>query len=120
MSIRNFLADLFSRSLARSDSGLGPGMSVNPATGLPMLDGAIDVAGNPFGTRRHETEDNAEFPVCGGSGHHHDDHRPFGGLDHQTSGMSTDWSSSSWSGTSSAWPDHSSSSSGGYDPSRGW
>lgn len=120
MSIRNFLADLFSRSHAVSDAGLGPGMSVNPATGLPMLDGAIDVAGNPYGTRRHETEDDAGFTSCSGSSYHHDDYRPVGGFDHDTSSTSTDWSSSSWSGTSSAWPDHSSSSSGGHDPSCGW
>lgn len=25
-------------------------MAANPATGLPMTDGGIDVAGNPFGT----------------------------------------------------------------------
>ena len=116
MSIRNFLADLFSRS----HPALNPGMSVNPATGLPMLDGAIDVAGNPYGTRRHETEDDGGSPGCGGSSHHHDDHRPIGGFDHHSSGTSTDWSGTSWSGTSSGWPDHSSSSSGGYDPSRGW
>lgn len=120
MSIRNFLADLFSRSHAASDAGLGPGMSVNPATGLPMLNGAIDVAGNPYGTRRHETENDAVSPDCGGLSHLHDDHRSVGGFDHHSSSTSTDWSSSSWSGTSSAWPDHSSSSSGGYDPSRGW
>lgn len=120
MSIRNFLADLFSRLHAGSDVGLSPGMSVNPATGLPMLDGAIDVAGNPYGIRRHVTEDDVDLPSCDGSSHLHDDHRPVGGFDHDTFSTSTDWSSSSWSGTSSAWPDHSSSISGGYDPSRGW
>ena len=115
MSIRSILADLFSNWRAPGR----PTMDINSATGLPMLDGAIDVAGNPYGTRRHVTEDDAGSPSCSGSSHLHDDHRPFDGLDHHTSGTSTDWSSSSWSGTSSAWPDHSSSS-GGYDPSRGW
>lgn len=120
MSIRNFFADLFSRSRTGPDAGLNPGMSVNPATGLPMLDGAIDVAGNPYGTRRRETEDDAGSTSCSGSNHHHDDHRPVGGFDHHSSSTSTDWSSSSWSGTSSAWPDHSTSTSGGYDSSRCW
>ena len=114
MSIRSILADLFSDWRAPGR----PVMDINPVTGLPMLDGAIDVAGNPYGTRRHETEDDGGSPDCGESSHHHNDHRPVGGFDHDTSSTSTDWSGSSWSGTSSAWPDHSTSSSGGYDPSR--
>ena len=120
MSICNFLADLFSRSHAGSDAGQGPGMSVNPTTGLPMLDGAIDVAGNPYGTKRHEPEGDAGPPSCSGSNHHHDDHRSIGGFDHDTSSPSTDCRSSPRPPTPSAWPDHSISSSGGYDPSRGW
>ena len=96
MSIRSFFTDLF-----------GAGHSVNPATGLPMTGGAVDVAGNPYGTElRH---------------HHHDAAGTSGGsvdLHHHVGGTTTnDWSSPSW-------PDHSSSTSpssgGGYDPMRGW
>ena len=95
MGIRSFFTDLFEG-----------GPPVNPATGLPMPGGAVDVAGNPYGAdlRRHHE------PVSAPSGpvdlHHH-----------AGSPTTNDWSSPSG-------PDHSSSTSWpsgcGYDPTRGW
>ncbi|PAX06380.1 hypothetical protein [Sphingomonas lenta] len=115
MSICSFLADLFDRWGAHGSVDVDPSPGVNPATGLPMMDGAVDVAGNPFGTSRQRHDD----PYGAGTGsagldHHH----------HSGSSINNDWSSSSWSGVSNSWPDYSSSSSSspsdGYDPSRGW
>lgn len=102
MGMRSFFNRLF-----------GAGPSVNPATGLPMMGGAVDVGGNPYGTDLRR-EDNMATMSGGAIDHHHD---------YAGSPTSNDWSSSSWSGVSSSWPDHSSSTSssfGGYDPSRGW
>ena len=114
MSVRSFITDLFDRwsGHATTDWGASPG--VNPATGLPMMGGSVDVAGNPYGTDRHRFDE----PYGTGTGSAGFDHHR-----HAGSPTSTDWSSSSWSGVSSSWPDHSSSASsfgGGYDPSRGW
>lgn len=105
MGVRSFLSDLVNHWGANASSERG--LSVNPATGLPMLGGGIDMAGNPYGTdlRQH---DDAGSPSSSGV-----DHQPLG------SPISNDWSSSSWSGASTSWPDHSSSISG-YDSSRGW
>lgn len=109
MGLRSFPDDLFSRSQSGSDP------DVNPATRLPMLDGGVDVAGNPYGIDAHRRDD----PPRSSAGSSSHDDRQHGG-----SATSNDWSSSSWSGVSSSGPDHSSSSSasfsGGYDPSRGW
>ena len=109
MSMRSFFADLFSQW------GSNAGPSVNPATGVPMLNGSIDVHGSPYGVDAHRHDDP---PGSGASSISHDHYN------HSGSPTSNDWSSSSWSGVSSSWPDHSSSSSssfgGGYDPSRGW
>ena len=96
MSIRSFFTDLFE---ARS--------SVNPATGLPMTGGAVDVAGNPYGNDLR---------------HHHDAAGTSSGLVdfHHVGGTTTNDSSSP------SWPDHSFPSTtpwtpgGGYDPTRGW
>lgn len=108
MGIRSFFADLFSGSLV--GSGASSGMDVNPVTGLPMTGGAVDVAGNPYGTDLRHHDDAASS--SGGIADHHR---------HAGSPIDNDWSSSSWSGVSISWPDHFSSSStgGGYDPSRG-
>ncbi|HEX8555523.1 MAG TPA: hypothetical protein VF695_12510 [Sphingomonas sp.] len=109
MGLRSFFADLFSRLTPSS------GPEVNPATGLPMLDGGVDVQGSPYGTDAHRHDDPSGAGTGAGAGtlNH----------DHPGSPTSNDWSSSSWSGVSTSWPDHSSSSSsfgGGYDPLRGW
>lgn len=108
MSVRSFIADLFSRW----DTSAAP--SINPATGAPMLNGSVDVHGNPIGVAAHRDDDLPSASTDSGHDHHQ----------HPSSPTSNDWSSSSWSGVSSSWPDHSSSSSssfdGGYDPSRGW
>ena len=101
MSIRSFFTDLF-----------GAGPSVTPATGLPMTSGTIDVTGNPYGTDLHRHDDPPSSPSSFVD-HHHDHH-------HAGSSVDNDWSSSSWSGVSSSWSDHSSTSDSGYDPSRGW
>ena len=101
MSIRSFFTDLF-----------GTGPSINPASGLPMMASTIDVARNPYGTDLHRHDDAPSSPSSAAD-HHHDHH-------HAGSPIDNDWSSSSWSGASSSWPDHSSTSGGGYDPSRGW
>lgn len=108
MSIRSFFAHMVDHLYASRSHDAGP--SVNPATGLPMLGGSVDIGGNPYGTdlRRH---DDAPSPSGGFA-----DDQP-----HAGSPIDNDWSGSSWSGASSSWPDHSSSAStGGYDPSRGW
>ena len=109
MGLRSFITDLFGHSRPGSDPG------VNPATGLPVLSGGVDVAGNPYGVDTHRSDD----PSSSGAGASSHDYHQHGG-----SATSNDWSSSSWSGVSSSWPDHSSSASssigGGYDPSRGW
>lgn len=100
MGIRGFFADLFDRW--GGVGGPDPDPGVNPATGLPMADGAVDVQGNPFGIDLHRHD-------------HHDHHHHGAGLDdHWTSS-----SSPSSHDASSSWPDHFSSE-GGYDPSRGW
>lgn len=95
MSIRSFFTDLF-----------GAGPSVNPATGLPMPGGAIDVAGNPYGADLRRHHDEVGTSVSPVDLHHH-----------VGSSTTNDWSSMSW-------PDHSSSTSpsasGSYDPTRGW
>lgn len=36
-------------ALSIADTAISDHMQVNPASGLPMLDGCIDVMGNPFG-----------------------------------------------------------------------
>jgi len=64
MSIFNFLFGwLGDDSIAEPDDDLtsqhaDTGCSVNPATGLPMLDsdacGGVDVGGNPYGTDLHD------------------------------------------------------------------
>ena len=103
MGVLGFLSDLFDRWGVSGgvDAGAGrsmePDPGVNPATGLPMLDGGIDVMGNPLGIDLHRHDHH----------HHHD------GFDDRWGGSF----SSSWHDTSRSWPDHSSSS---YDPSRGW
>ena len=50
-----FIKPLFGSSTAGSTDSLGTvasSPSINPATGLPMIDGcgSVDVGGNPFGT----------------------------------------------------------------------
>lgn len=37
-------------TLSFADTTISDHMQVNPANGLPMIDGCIDVMGNPFGT----------------------------------------------------------------------
>lgn len=107
MSIRSFFVDMLDHLRAGRPRDTGP--SVNPATGLPMLGGSVDVGGSPYGADLHRHDD-----VVTSSGEFAD-HRP-----HSGSPADNDWSSSSWSGVSSSWPDHSSSgSTSGYDPSRG-
>lgn len=120
MGVRSFLTDLFDNWSVGTPSDPGP--SVNPATGLPMMGGMVDAAGNPFGVDLHRHDDQIGAPVGGGDDHHHrscfDDH-----WSGSAGPIGTGWdsSSSSSSGTSDPWPDHSSSSpSGGYDPFRGW
>lgn len=51
MDIRSFLDGLFSSGVA--DVSADPGPAINSATGLPMMDGTVDVAGNPFGVDLH-------------------------------------------------------------------
>lgn len=114
MGIRSFLSGLF-----------GSGPSINPATGLPML-GAVNTEGNPYGTDLHRHDD--PIGMSAGASGIGDDHHHHDGLDDHWSSPGSptgnDWSSSSWPGVSSPWPDHSSGASssigGGYDPSRGW
>lgn len=122
MSLRSFFADLFGRTHAEPGASLSRdnsrGMDINPATGLPMLDDAVDVAGNPYGTRRHRPEEDTTAASWSGPEHHHDDHRAIGGLDDYGSSTGTDRSGASPS-TYDPWSDHSSYA-GGYDPSRDW
>lgn len=106
MGVRDFLSDLF-----------GTGPSVNPATGLPMMGGGVDVAGNPFGVdlHRHDHEAGASTGWSGSDDHHH----RIGLHDYWSGSAGTDWDGSFSSGTSGPWLDHPSPS-GGYDPIRGW
>ncbi|WP_176472971.1 hypothetical protein [Sphingomonas lenta] len=113
--MRSFFTNLFDQWGTRGTPDLGSNPGVNPSTGLSMMDRAVDVTGNRYGTDRHpcdETSGKGADPA--GSDYHN----------HAGRLTSNDWSSSSWSGVSSSGPDHSSSSSasfsGGYDPSRGW
>lgn len=46
--------DGFSSATSMFDD-MDSGPSVNPASGLPMMDSMIDVAGNPYGTDLHDT-----------------------------------------------------------------
>lgn len=120
MSVRSFFTDLFSAWGAGASSDPDPGPSVNPATGLPMVGRAVDVAGNPFGVNLHrdDHQTGVSSSLSGIDDHHHSSsHDHWSG---SAGSIGTGWDSSSTSGTSSPWPDHTSSSGGGYDPSRGW
>lgn len=103
MGVRSWLADLFDRWGGDADVDAGP--SVNPATGLPMLDRAVDVAGNPYGTDLHRHDDAVVTSASWADDHHHGSVSP----------IDDDWNSAPW-------PDHAcpTSSGGGYDPSRDW
>lgn len=48
---------------------------VNPASGLPMLDACVDVAGNPIGS---DGSDWSDWPLSGASGHAWPDDSSFG------------------------------------------
>lgn len=56
MGIFNFLSNLFGSGGADSCAAGGDGLDssagcdINPANGLPMMDGVFDVAGNVFGS----------------------------------------------------------------------
>lgn len=71
MSIQGFFAFLF---------------GVDPATGLPMADSTIDIAGSPYGTDLHRHDDTPGLPSC----------LPDYPHDHYTgSPINNDWSNSS-------------------------
>ena len=98
MGLSGFLPNPFDRWSGADGLGSGPDRRIEPdssvdrTTGLPMLDGGVDVMGNPLGINLHRHD------------HHHHD-----GFDDRWGGSS----SSSLHDTSSSWPDHFSSS---YDP----
>ncbi|MFM9978516.1 MAG: hypothetical protein ACKVOP_10795 [Sphingomonadaceae bacterium] len=73
------------------------GPSINPATGLPMMNSSIDVQGNPFGT-------DLTTPVSTSFAHHHS-------IGH---GHNDSWTHSLGPLTSTDWPPVG----GGYDPTR--
>ncbi len=75
------------------------GPSVNPATGLPMMNSSIDVHGNPFGT-------NLTPPVSTFYDHHHS-------IGH---GHHDSWTHFSRHSQLNDWPP----TGGGYDPNRGY
>ena len=88
MSIRSFFTSLF----GDRTTGPGAGLDINPATGLPMLDGAVDIAGNPYGIRRDRVADETSSMSCSGPELRHDDHRSIGSLDQSGSSIGNDWS----------------------------
>ena len=49
----NWLTGLFDHGSGIADEWSPPYTEINPATCLPMV-GGIDVAGNPYGTNRHD------------------------------------------------------------------
>jgi hypothetical protein len=84
-----------------SSSTKGP--SVNPATGLPMMNSGIDVQGNPFGIALAP-------PVSTSFDNSHTHHHLIGHGHHDS------WTHSSGHETSTNWPPMG----GGYDPHRGY
>lgn len=125
MGILSYLSDLFDRLDA----------SVNPATGLPMLNRSVDVAGNPYGTDLRRRD--AASAEAGSSDDHltgssfddwvmsprHEHFHPW--RDHP--GPAPDFTPDH--STFGSWPDHSNPTSwpdpsppigGGYDTSSQW
>ena len=78
----------------------GQGPSINPASGLPMINSIIDIHGNPFGT-------NLTPSASTWVEHHYDS---IGQRHHDS------WTQSSGYSPSPDWPTIG----GGYDPSRGY
>ena len=73
MRLFQWLTDLFAGSSDPKQSSFDEGVSINPATGLPMTGlgtGGVDVGGNPFGQNQDRWDD------------HHPDH----GHDHHARG----------------------------------
>lgn len=95
MRFWNWLTDFLLGPIEPMQAPRDEGISINPATGLPMTTpgiGGVDVGGNPFGHDLHRWDDH---PID--HGHHHDASSIGGGFDH-------------WSNTGAS----------GFDPSRGY
>lgn len=96
MRFWNWLTDFLLGPIEPVQAPRDEGISINPATGLPMTTpgiGGVDVGGNPFGHDLHRWDDH---PIDHGH-HHHDTGSVGGGFDH-------------WSNTGAS----------GFDPSRGY
>ena len=96
MRFWNWLTDFLLGPIEPAEPHRDEGISINPATGLPMTTpgiGGVDVGGNPFGHDLHRWDDH---PIDHGH-HHHDAGSIGGGFDH-------------WSNTGAS----------GFDPSRGY
>lgn len=99
MRFWNWLTDLLLGPIKPVHTPRDEGISINPATGLPMTTpgvGGVDVGGNPFGYDRHRWDDHHSHQAH--YDHHHDSFGSIGsGFDH-------------WSNTGAS----------GFDPSRGY
>jgi hypothetical protein len=95
MRFWNWLTDFLLGPIEPVHTPRDEGISINPATGLPMTTpgiGGVDVGGNPFGHDLHRWDDHHID-----HGHHHDAGSTGSSFDH-------------WSNTGAS----------GFDPSRGY
>ena len=116
MGVRSFITD-WSERRDHVFSSTDQSLSVNPATGLPLLDGAVDVGGNPFGIIRHRNDDPSCAPICD---HYIGSHHAIRGPasldchhDHWVSSISDN-------GAGTSWPDHFGLYGASYEPERDW